>query len=340
MEALLKPTALQPGMTVGIVATSHSINVASADTIARSYAYLESKGLRPIEAPNCRSEIGHAAGTIKERADSINEFFRDPNINAILAFWGGYNTNQILEHLDYEMIKNNPKPLIGYSDLTALQIALHSQTNLVTFSGPVGITFGKPQVPKYTWDAFEKVLFTNDALKNNRFTPISFESSEEFSENKWWEEENQLMKFSKTKAWNCYRPGVCEGRLIGGNMGTLLLLAGTQYWPNFENKILFIEDDEVEIPQTIDRCLTHLRQLKVFDQISGLIIGRMPSSIGFKKEDSLEMILDNALQGYDLPVLTEVDFGHTDPLLTLPIGILSKLDATNKVLTLLESAVI
>lgn len=133
--------------------------------------------------------------------------------------------------------------------------------------------------------------------------------------------------------------GRSEGTIVGGNIGTLLLLAGTKYWPSMRGKILFVEDDEAENPKTIDRFFTQLRHMGVYDQIKGLIIGRFPRCVGLTENDSLEMILQNALKGYRIPVIADFDMGHTDPLMTIPLGAKVSLDATKKRITLLESVV-
>jgi muramoyltetrapeptide carboxypeptidase len=127
---------------------------------------------------------------------------------------------------------------------------------------------------------------------------------------------------------------------VGGNIGTLLLLAGTAYWPSMKNKILFIEDDEAENTKTLDRFFTQLRHMGVFDQIKGLVVGRFPRCVGLTEDDSLEMILKDALRGYKIPVITEFDMGHTDPIMTIPLGAKVQLDANKRIITLLESVVI
>jgi muramoyltetrapeptide carboxypeptidase len=146
------------------------------------------------------------------------------------------------------------------------------------------------------------------------------------------------MEFSHNPGMLAYRKGRVEGRIVGGNLGTLLLLAATPYWPSIKGKILFIEDDEAENTQTIDRYFTQLRQMGIYNQINGMVIGRFPRCVGFNESDSLIMILDNALKGYVFPVLTDFDMGHTDPLMTIPLGAKVVIDANKKTITLLEAA--
>jgi muramoyltetrapeptide carboxypeptidase len=330
---LIKPKALKSGDTLGIVAFSTPIHASSEETIQRSCSFLKEKGFNIIEAPNCRTMTGHTAGTIKERVKSLHDFFKNKKIDGILSYWGGFQSHQLLEYLDFDLIRRNPKPFIGFSDTTILHAGIHGKTGLVTFSGPAGITFGKPTVPDFTWKFFEKVLMQPEAT-------LKLEASETFSDNKWYMEPSKQMRFEPNPGWKVYRKGKAEGAVFGGNVGTLLLLAGTPYWVNLKGRILFVEDDEAESSKTMDRMFTQLRQMGVYDQIKGMVVGRFHRDVAFKENDSLEMILDDALRGYKFPVITGVDFGRTDPLITIPMGIRCRMDTAKKEITYLESAVV
>ena len=162
-------------------------------------------------------------------------------------------------------------------------------------------------------------------------------ASVSFSDNAWYT--NDQMIFQINPGLSVYRKGRAKGIAIGGNTGTLLLLAGTEFWPNLSGKILFLEEDESENPKTVERLFTHLRQIGAFRKLAGLVVGRFPSVVGFKANDSFEMILDDALVGYDFPVITGADFGHTDPLFTIPIGINCEIDTDPVRIEFLEPAV-
>jgi muramoyltetrapeptide carboxypeptidase len=329
---LIKPKALKHGSTLGIIATGNPITLCSDDAISRSYEFLQNKGFKIVEAGCCRKSAGHTAGTVKERVDDLHQFFLDPNIDAIMTFWGGYNTHQVLEYLDYDLIRDNPKIILGFSDVTSLQIAIFKETGLVTFSGPGAITFAKPVVPEFTWEYFEKTVIDPPEF-------LSIGRSDVFSDNKWWLDPNHTMHFDPTPEWQVFRQGKAQGRILAGNTGTMLLLAGTRYWPDFEKGILFLEEDEVESSSTIDRMFTQLRHIGVFDKISGLVIGRFSRVTQFTPDDSLEMILEDALRGYHFPVITGVDFGHTDPLINIPNGIMGEIDTVDRKIMFLEKAV-
>jgi len=330
---IIKPQKLEKGNTIGIVATGNPINRTTDDTIDRGYSRLKDMGFKIVEAPNLRKQYGHTAGTVKERADILNEFFENSDIDAIMAFWGGFQSHQLLEYLDFKLIKKNPKIFIGFSDTTSLLNGIHTKTGLVTFLGPAVITFAKPEFFPYTKKYFESVLIEGkESLK--------LSASKQYSDNEWWKDPGKKMIFKRTTGWKTYKPGIAEGKIVGGNMGTLLNLMGTSYFPDLKGKMLFVEDDEEEKPATVDRFFTQLRQINAFDKIKGLVIGRWHTKVGFSKNDSFEMILNDSLRGYKIPVLYDVDFGHTDPLLTIPLGIKCRLDSKKKEITYLESSVI
>ncbi|QDG51147.1 LD-carboxypeptidase [Persicimonas caeni] len=329
MPTIIRPPRLAQGSRLGVIATSSPIDELDDAVIARGYARLAEVGLEVVEAPNCRRAVGHTAGTIEARVQAIHDFLTDPSIDALMAFWGGHQTHQLLEYLDFELFAAHPKPIIGYSDLTPLLNVITARCGLVTFSGPAVITFAKPTLFDYTVRWFERVLFEGGR-------ELDFQAAEMVSTNLWYEREDLAMLERPSQGWKTYAAGVARGRLFGGNLGSLLLLSGTPYWPDLEGTILFVEEDEVESPETIDRLFTRLRQMGVYDQVNGMVIGRFPDSVEFTREDSLRDILDVALRGYDIPVLYDVDFGHTDPLLTLPIGVEAELDAAGGRFRLLE----
>lgn len=323
MKKLLPP-ALKPGQNVGIVAFSNPATNLKKEYRERAYQRLhELFGINIVEAPNLDRQVGHAAGTIKERVKILHDFFKRKDIHAIMSFWGGFNTHQILEYLDYDLIKKHPKILIGYSDTTTLLSAITHKTGLITFNGPAVITFAKPTLPDETLLSFERLLI--QGVEN-----FVYPDSAKFSDNQWWV--NDEMVFSTNPGLKVFSHGKAKGEIVGGNMGTLLLLAGTPYFPKMKGKILFVEDDEAENSKTLDRFFTQLRQMGVFKQIKGMVVGRFPSSVGFSEKDNLEMILKDAMNGIKIPVMTEFDMGHTDPLHTVPIGATVEIDTKRKLI--------
>ena len=328
----LKAARLRPGQTLGIVAFSSPAIRLKPEFRQRAYERIRTQfGVNIVEAPNLDLEVGHTAGTIKERVKSLHDFFKRKDIHGIMSFWGGFNTHQILEYLDYDLIKKNPKILVGYSDTTTLLSAINAKTGLITFNGPAVITFAKPTLPAETLECFERLLV--QGLKDYTY-PVA----EAFSDNQWFLEDK--MEFTKNPGLMTFQKGKAEGQIVGGNVGTLLLLAATPYWPNMKGKILFVEDDEAENPKTIDRFFTQLRHMGVYEQIAGMVVGRFPRCVGLTEKDSLNMILKDALKGYKFPVITEFDMGHSDPIMTIPLGAKVRMDATKKKIQLLENVVI
>jgi muramoyltetrapeptide carboxypeptidase len=327
----IKPAKLTPGQNIGIIALSSSAKTLKCEYRQRAYERIKTLfGVNIVEAPNIYDLVGHSAGSIKDRVKSLHNFFKRKDIHAIMSFWGGFNTHQILEYLDYDLIKNHPKILIGYSDTTTLLSTITHKTGLITFNGPAVISFAKPDIPNETTECMTSLLV--EGRKN-----YSYPISQAFSDNQWWL--NDAMVFEKNPGLSIYQKGVAEGTIVGGNIGTLLLLAGTSYWPSMKNKILFIEDDEIETSKTIDRFFTQLRHMGVFNEIKGLVIGRFSRSVGLSEHDSLQMILQNALKGYRIPVITHFDMGHTDPLMTIPLGAKVRIDTSKKSITLMENVV-
>ncbi len=329
----MKPNRLKKGSTIGIIAPANSAKFVSKNVWDIGVKKLESKGFKLVFGKHIYKFFGHTAGTIKERVEDLMTMFKNPEVDAIMTVYGGYNSHQLLSYLDYEIIKNNPKIFIGFSDVTALNNAIYTKTGLINFSGPAFITFCQLELPEYSEKYFDEFLI---AGKEN----VIIKASEKWAEDQWWEKENLgPREWKENPGWKVLREGVREGIAIGGNSGTLLLLAGTEYWPDMEGKILFVEEDDIESTQTIDRLLTHLRHIGVYDKIRGLVIGRFPSKVDFNEKDSLKMIVDEAVKGYDFPIVSEVDFAHTDPLITIPIGVRCRIDTKNKEITFLEKAV-
>jgi len=332
MKPLIKPPALQPGDTLAMYAPANAISL-DAKVVAKGYGKLEEMGFKVYETPLARQRHGHTAGTPAERAKVLHDLLTDDRIAGIMTFWGGYQSHQVLEHLDFDLIRANPKVIIGYSDVTSLTVGVFAKTGVVGFSGPAGISFVKPTLPDYTRNAFSDVLI---AAKGK----IVYQASTQWSDNQWWAEKPEpKMIFEPTPQWQTLKPGKVQGPLLPANLGTLLLLNGTTYWPDLTGVVLVIEEDEVEKPETIDRLFTQLRQIGAFDKIAGLAFGRLPRCVGFSAQDRLEDLILYATRGYNFPVLINLDYGHTDPILTLPIGILAELDADRQSLTLLEASV-
>lgn len=320
---LIRPARLRQGDTVGIVSPASPVAALCPRRLQRGIDELKHMGFNVIVGKHVSERTGHTAGTIEQRLHDLQEMFLNPDVRCIIATIGGYNSHQLLDQIDFDLIAEHPKILMGYSDITSLLVAAHHMTGLTTFMGPAILPqFGEfGGLLDYTRRSFEAVLMMPDP-------PGVIPASAAWTDESllWDEEDNRPRQMKPNSGLRVLKTGQATGPILAGNAGTLLLLAGTPYFPDLEGKILCLEDDESETPATIDRYFTQLRQMGVFSRISGLVLGRFHSKVPFTDEDSLEQILLTATRGYSFPIVTGADFGHTDPMMVLPNGIMATLD--------------
>ncbi len=310
------PPKLDKNKLIGIIAPADPVRgVCSEDTIQRGFSYLKNKGFSVIEGYSVK-ELAHkhTAGSVSLRTNDIHDFVKREDVGCIMAFWGGFNSNQLLDKLDYDLIKENPKIFIGYSDVTALTTAITTKTGLITFSGPGVISFAKPEPFEYTWNYFEKICVEPQEK-------LTIESSPDYADDLFFlrKDDNHRIK-KRNKGVKIFNSGKAKGEVIAGNLQTLLVLNGTEYLSDVMGKILFVEEDETSTPAHIDRFICQCKQLGWFDKISGLVFGRFTEQSQFSQEDSFEDILKEHLSNAKFPVLYNADFGHSDPMITIPNG--------------------
>ncbi len=330
---LVKPKRLRVGDTIRLVAPASSMDTLNDAVVSKGVENLAKLGFKVDVNPNIRRRYGHVSGTPEQRAEDLMKAFTDGDVDAIMCVWGGWNSNDIIDLLDYGVIRRNPKVFIGYSDITTLNVALLEKAGLVNFQGPAFVTFTHDHLMSWEVEDFKRATMNAE--------PRVLEAAPTYiDEPFYYMHPEKVPQPVSNPGWKTYREGVAEGLLIGGHLGTFLGLAGTDYWPRLEGRILFLESDEEDGPTgRIAREMRQLEQIGSFGEISGLMIGRIPAVTGLKEGDSLEMILDECLEGYDFPVVTGVDVGHTNPISTTPVGVRARLDATGRKLTYIESAV-
>ncbi|AIY05403.1 U61 family carboxypeptidase [Planococcus sp. PAMC 21323] len=304
---MIIPKKLQYGDEVRIIAPSRSASILSEEGIEKAKSKLKELGLVVTFGKHVfKSDLQHSS-SIELRLSDLHEAFQDPNVKGILTAIGGFNSNDLLPHVDYESIRKNPKVFCGYSDITALATAITTKTDLITYSGPHFSSFHMEQLQDYQFEYFRNCLMQSDSYR--------IEPSLAWSDDAWFlDQENRNLESTK---WKVYNEGQTKGKLYGGNLCTLNLLQGTSYLPNLENTILFIEDDEMTIPETFTRDLTSL--LQSAGKINGLVIGRFQRESNMTEEHLL-FLLDKLPILKSVPVLYDVDFGHTQPIFTFPIG--------------------
>lgn len=250
------------------------------------------------------------SSSIVSRVEDIHDAFSDQNVKAVIAVVGGYNSNQLLRYIDWDLIRNNPKIFCGYSDFTVLNNAFLAKTNMVTYSGPAYSTFGQELYFEYTLEYFRKCLFSEGPLK---ITP-----SDHWSDDTWYKDQKSR-KLVQNPGYLVINEGRATGTIIGANIGTLQLLQGTEYFPDLTDTILFIEDDEESLAFHFDRDLQSLIHLPNFSKVKGIIVGRFQKASRVSN-DTLTQIIKRKKELDHIPVMANADFGHTSPIITYPIG--------------------
>lgn len=324
MNNLIIPSKLKKGDAIAFVSPSAGLAPFAIHRIESAKKFFEDEGYVVKIAEHALENNGYVSSPAKNRADDINDMFRDKEVKMIICTIGGNHSNQVLKYLDYELIKNNPKIFIGYSDITVLHHAILSKTRLATYYGPCVMTqFGEnPKVLDYTWDYFKRVL-----VDDNKEVIIN--TSKEWTEEilNWFEKKDldreRKLEINQGHEW--LRPGKVEGKLWGGCVPSINHLAGTEYWNDPIDSIFFIDipegtdfDNGLSIDY-LDSYLSDLDNLNVFEKIKGLIVGR-PFHYSGEDNNALKDLLLKYTDGKDYPILMNVNLGHTDPITTLQYG--------------------
>lgn len=267
-------------------------------------------GLRVTYGAQVDERDDFDSSAVASRVGDLHEAFADPDVAAVLTVIGGFNSHELLPHLDWDLIAAHPKVLCGYSDITALQNAILARTGLVTYSGPHWSTFGMRDHLEPTLAWFRAALFSAD--------PVELTPSDRWTDDLWFADQDDRHP-QPGEGWWALRPGAAAGRLVGGNLCTFNLLQGGPYRPSLEGALLMVEDDALTFPALLARNLISLRQLPDAAAITGIVIGRFQQASGVTRA-LLEQIVERADLPAGVPVLGNVDFGHTHPLATLPVG--------------------
>jgi muramoyltetrapeptide carboxypeptidase len=313
----IKPKALKPGDTVGVVAPG--TNAQDVETIAKVKEVLEELELKPVITDTLRSEFGYKTRSPQVRADELNKMFASNDIDGIFCIRGGYGCQQILNLLDYDMIARNPKVFAGYSDITALLLTISSRCNFITFHAPVMSS----AFTSYTTSHFKEMLFGEAG-------------------------EGTILKNPDSKSGlrssypvRTVTPGKAKGRLIGGNLSLISALMGTPFEIDTTDKILFIEDIG-EQPYSIDRMLSQLQLAGKFDNVRGIVFGKCEGCSGGSStwDRTLGEVIDFYLKPLGVPVFYGLLFGHSSNQLTIPELCKAEIDADVGSIELKEKAVV
>ena len=315
---VIKPKALKKGDTIGLVCPAYSAFLKEDVTVA--IEGLQAMGFKVKQGEHIYDRYGYLAGKDEDRAKDINVMFADPNVNAIMAMHGGWGSARILPLIDYDLIQQNPKIFMGYSDITALLIAIYAKTNMVTFHAPVGAS----TLNKFTMDYFRGILIEGTAMKMVNPTGKGDSLAKT---------DDRIFTISA---------GTASGRLIGGNQTVLSHILGSNYLPDFKGAILFVEDVNEEIYK-VDRMLTQLKLAGILNQIAGFVFGKCtdcgPSKGGFGSL-TLENLFEDHIKPLKIPAFSGAMIGHIKDKFTVPLGIEATIDASEGSIKLKEAAVI
>ena len=305
---MIKPKKLNKGDVIGVVAPSSPIIGIKIEELERARKIVEEDGFKVKYSKNLFSNTNEYTATAKEKADDINEMFQDKEVKMIWCAKGGASSNTTFEYLDWKLIKQNPKIICGYSDITSLTNIITSKTGLVTFSGTNFKTIATDETD-YSY---------NEAIK--RFVYGSLELGKPDDEYKTIQE------------------GIAEGELIGGNLYLTRGIVSGEYSVDFSNKILFLEEFSIESdPERVSSYLYYMKQNGVFDKIKGFWIGNYEHESGISLE---KIVMDILGDEYKFPIIKSNNFGHTERKTVIPIGIKARIDTSKKVkIELIENCV-
>ncbi len=314
----IRPRRLRAGDTIGLINPSGAIYERAPYDMAREA--LGALGFAVREAPNLRARYGHMAGTPQQRAADMHALFADPAVAGILAVTGGSGANRVLPHLDYGLIRRNPKFLGGFSDLTALITAVQVGSGLVTFHAPLG---------RSEWNAFTV----------EHFKAVVMDGLAHTMRNAATRGDDLVCRDGRITT---IRGGLARGPLVGGNLAVLSSLAGTPYWPSFDGAILFLEDVN-EYIYRVDRMLSTLMLSGALSRVAGVVLGGFtdcPVSEGSFGTLTLDEVFDDYFAPLGVPVYRGAQFGHVKRKFTIPLGVTAEIDADAGTLRLLEPAVV
>lgn len=315
-KALRLPSRPEPGSRVALVAPAGPL--LERDDLARATELCRLLGYEPVLGRHAGGHHGYLAGTDEQRLADLNAALTDPGIAAVWCIRGGYGITRILAGVDFAGFARGPKPVVGFSDITALLAALNQQTGVVTFHGPVA----RHAMTEFTRLHFERALGPASAGRLGRVSApggVLVPTS------------HRIMTI---------RGGVAEGPLQGGNLSLLQCLIGTPYMPDLDGALLFLEDVGEEVYR-VDRMLSHLRLAGALDRLAGVIVGRF-TDMGRRGADGalgFDQVLATYFEPLGIPVAHGFPIGHVDDQWTMPIGVRARLDASAGEVDLLQAAV-
>lgn len=311
---MIKAKSLKKGDTIGVISPSSPSE--NKSEIPRAKEYLEEMGYHVVIGKNVNKTRGFVAASEEDRAEDLNEMFRRDDIDAVFVTQGGYGTAQLLDLIDFDAVKNNPKIFTGFSDITSLHLMMNKLVGLVTFHSPGMARFNNEDLTDYTKEQFFKAIGSTDPI-------------------------GKIELANKKKWLQSMGSGSVTADIIGGNLTLVCSSLGTPYEIDCKDKILLLEEVDQE-PWIFDHTMCHLRNSGKLSQVSGVVVGECFNCVPFKYDPgyycdtSIEDVLEYYLKPLKVPVLYGLPLGHTDDLATVPLGVKCKLDSDAKTFEVIE----
>lgn len=328
------PPELKPGDTIGFFSPSSPATAFAPNRTERAIQFLESKGFNVVAGSLTGQSDHYRSGSIQERAAELNTLIENENIRCIMSTIGGANSNSLLPFINYDAIRQNPKIFVGYSDVTAILLGIYAKTGLVTFYGPA-LTASLGELPPLVDETFNDFLAATNSAEGSRLLPTPAHWTDQRLD---WEHQTHA-KDTYVNDVQYIGSGTVQGRLIGGNLNTMTGIWGSPYMPIIERGDILLIEDSLKDIATVERLLVFLKINNIFDKVSAVILGKHElfehSGTNRKPID----VLQEVLNGQDLPIVNDFDCAHTHPMLTLPIGATVNIDFSKNQVSVVSPSV-
>lgn len=310
IKNLIKPKKIKSGQRIRVIAPARSLGIIGYECKNIAIERFKKVGLDVTFAKHVEEIDEFNSSSIESRIEDLHEAFTDKNVDAIFTAIGGYNSIQLLQYVDYELIAQNPKIICGFSDVTTLANAITAKTGMITYLGPHFSSWGMKLGFEHSLDYFIKCC-----MEGSSYYVLS---SNEWSDDQWFVNQDQR-HFIKNNGYWIMNAGHAIGRIVGGHARCINSLQGTDYWPGLTDSILVLEEDEDINPPLFDRQLQSLIHQSDFIGVKGIIIGRFQNRTKMTRE-LLQKIINTKKELKNIPVIANLDIGHTTPQITIPVG--------------------
>lgn len=309
-DKIIVPPKPKGNKHIRVIAPARSLNIIIENIRNAAIDRLQKAGFKISFGQNVMEQDDFFSSSIESRLEDLHDAFRDRDVNIVLTAIGGYNSNQLLRYIDYDLIASNPKILCGFSDITVLSNAILAKSGMITYCGPHFSSWGM----KYGFEYSSKYFLKNILSA----TTFMISPSDQWSDDPWYMNQEKRNFINNEDYW-ILNDGNATGRIVGGHARGLSALQGTEYWPGFNNSILILEEDEETNPFEFDRLLQSFIHQPDFTNIKGILIGRFQKKTNMSKR-LLKKIVSSKTELNNMPVIANVDVGHTTPIATFPIG--------------------